>query len=60
MFGTDLARKDADPGVRRQFAFVHTDQALSVCFDAATVPGLTLVADSDPAVPIVEGEVAFF
>jgi CheY-specific phosphatase CheX len=60
MLGMDLSRKDKHPGVRRQFAFRHAGDSLSVCLDAIASPNLTLLPDEPATSGIAEGEVALF
>ncbi len=61
MLGVELARKDNHKGVRRQFAFRHADESLSVCFDALPSPGLNLAAVAASGAPeVAEGDVALF
>lgn len=62
MLGSDLSRKDRHRGIRRQFAFLHGEEPLSVCFDAvASSQALVLTVPSvPPTSTIVEGDVALF
>ena len=61
IFGLELARKDTRLSIRREFAFRHGGEPLSIYFDAVAVPGFRLTEPTEPpAAGIAEGDLALF
>ena len=61
IFGLELARKDMRRNIRREFAFRHGDEPLSIYFDAIAAPDFRLSEPEEPPAPgIAEGDLALF